>query len=970
MIRFILLLLGLWSGSAIALNVAVQTRLMTSLQQPVSVAINPDGELALLDGGGLSLAHVSGAVRSSHNTIPASALDVFFYKGQWFIADPVGRKLLRVNQQGDIVQTIDVSTTKDSKQPPEPIAVAVYQDLLFWADRANHRICRYDLGKNTALDCFGKRGETEGEFQYPYQMAFDRDGYLNVVDIANARIQVFDKTGRFVFEIGHFGSGTGDLFRPNGIAIAGEHDLLFVSDSYFGTIKLFRAGEALGELKDAQGVPVKLKSPTGMAWHKGVLYVADTLASEIVALKLDGLDKIPAVVATESAADPSQKNCQMCHLSWAKVGNEPDKQDMLPEASFIMCYSCHNGAILDSRFRIGKNGQHASVYDSDELKKQRHEQKRKDKLPDIFPRTETKDLPCTSCHTPHTKGQGNETLYEGHKNAWLRVTNKGGDLCERCHESKIKKAREQDVKKRGFNHPLDIKFTAPPTPDTKGYANDKNLHKGLPKALAEVGGVLGHKDTLICQSCHQVHGGHGDRDMTALPSSKDELCVTCHERQASKDQEDAHKKGVHPIMVKFLPPPTPETKGYAKDENLHKGLPKKLQDVGAVQGEDKTLLCRSCHEVHGGEGIAELTVLKTDKSELCIACHERQASKDNDDARRKGVHPVNVKPDKPMKKDNHEVKFVTCTTCHNVHTGKPDTALLEKGMKDAEALCHTCHDRQDAKDKDDAFKKGVHPVNMKMDDEVEINGKKTRQVLCLTCHAVHTGKPNTPALVEEHQDGQLCSHCHAGKQAIVGSDHDLRITAKDKESRFKEKPKAGVCSTCHTLHRGENKVPHLYSAIAVAEDISVVDKELQHSKLKEDQLCINCHQKKGIAEKKVVKAFNHPHKDMVLRSDKKIMPLFDEHEKVKEFGEIACITCHDPHFWTPEKLAQSKQQPKSVVAVGNKDNVEGTPLNSFLRTKGVKGTFCVDCHALEAQTKFKYYHDTKLVRNIGVDYLK
>ncbi|MEQ1528570.1 MAG: cytochrome c3 family protein, partial [Methylococcales bacterium] len=311
----------------------------------------------------------------------------------------------------------------------------------------------------------------------------------------------------------------------------------------------------------------------------------------------------------------------------------------------------------------------------------------------------------------------------------------------------------------------------------------------------------------------------------------------------------------------------------------------------------------------------------------------------------------------------------SCQTCHNVHDGKPETALLEKGIKDAEALCQTCHARQHAKDKDDAFKKGVHPVNIKMDEEVEIvKGNKTREVGCLTCHAVHAGKPNTPALVEEHQDGQLCGHCHAGKQAMVGSDHDLRITAKDKQNRFKEKPAAGVCSSCHTLHRGENKVPHLYAAKEVGED--KIDKELQHSSLREDKLCINCHQKNGIAEKKIVKAFQHPHKDMVLRSDKNKMPLLDDKEKAHEFGEIACITCHDPHFWTPEQLEQAKKQPKSLKGTGHKDNVEGTPLTSFLRNKGVKGTFCVDCHGLQALTKYKYFHDKKLVRDIGVDYLK
>jgi hypothetical protein len=52
---------------------------------------------------------------------------------------------------------------------------------------------------------------------------------------------------------------------------------------------------------------------------------------------------------------------------------------------------------------------------------------------------------------------------------------------------------------------------------------------------------------------------------------------------------------------------------------------------------------------------------------------------------------------------------------------------------------------------------------------------------------------------------------------------------------------------------------------AVVEDFA--DHELQHSELHE-MMCINCHQKNGIAEKKIVKFFNHPHKDMVLRSNK------------------------------------------------------------------------------------------------------
>ncbi|MDD5755311.1 MAG: cytochrome c3 family protein, partial [Methylococcales bacterium] len=457
---------------------------------------------------------------------------------------------------------------------------------------------------------------------------------------------------------------------------------------------------------------------------------------------------------------------------------------------------------------------------------------------------------------------------------------------------------------------------------------------------------------MLCQTCHQIHGGFDNGALTVLENEKASLCLECHERQSSENEKDAHKKGVHPVNIK--PDPKKHQKPMQKDG-------KTVEFVS----------CQTCHVVHDGKlGSALLEKKYLTSDALCETCHDKQASKNKDDARHKGIHPTNVKPDEPMKKNDKEVKFVTCQSCHNVHSGNPETALLDKGIKDAESLCKTCHQRQHAKDKDDADQKGVHPVNVKMDDDVEIvAGKKTREIGCLTCHSVHEGKTDTPALVENNQNGELCSHCHQGKQAIVGSDHDLRITAKNKPNQFNEKPsQSGVCGTCHSLHKGDKNPPHLFSVKSVVEDFA--DRELQHSELREDKLCINCHQKNGIAEKKIVRFFNHPHKDMVLRSDKKVMPLLNAKEKIDDFGQIACKTCHEPHFWSA-KIRQNALQskPKSILSLGQIENVEGSPLNSFLRTEGVKGTFCIDCHGMNALPKFKYFHDKEKVRQV-VDYLQ
>lgn len=879
MTRFVILLLCCWSTIASALHVSEQNNWLTGLQQPVALSWSEKtAVLAVLDGAGLTFYTQEGVKHNAESNIPLTALDIFAYQDQWLVADPVNSRLLKLDAKGKLLQSIDLSPIQKDEKQPEPVAVLAYQGVAFWADRANHRICRYDLIKNQPINCFGLRGEKEAEFQYPYQMTLDRDGYLQVVDILNARIQVFDKTGHFTFQVGRFGSSVSDLYRPNGIASDTEHDLLFVSDSYFGTIKMFKAGEPLGELSDANGKAIKLKSPTGLSWRNGVLYVAETLNSSIVSLKLTDFDTLPRISKQEDEKQNSGKNCLICHLSWAKQGNTPDQYGVLPEASMLMCYSCHNGAVWDSRFQIGRGAQHASLYDKDELKKKRNSKKREDKIPKKFPHTDDNELPCTSCHTPHTKNEKHETLYENHQNSWLRVINRSGDMCERCHESKTDLARELEAKDRGVNHPLDIKMLKPPAPKTPGYAFDENMHKGIPDKLTQTGGALGKDKEIICQTCHQVHGGHDDRAMIALEDNKGQLCATCHERQFAADEKEARKKG---------------------------------------------------------------------------------------------IHPVNIKPEKPIKHDKKEITFVTCETCHKVHSGEQGTALLEEGIKESEKLCPICHDRQHEKGKDEALKKGIHPVEVELEekDQVEILGKKITKIGCLTCHSVHNGEPDTPALVESHLDGKLCANCHEGQQAVVGSDHDLRITAKDKPNNYKQLPhKGGVCSACHTMHRGENEMPHLSSTKEVLG--GVPDKDAHQSDLTEDKLCLNCHQKEGLGKEKVVKWFNHPYKDMTLRSDQSIMPLLDKDEKVEKIGQIACMTCHEPHFWDHDKLAEAKKDPKKVTATGFTKNKEGTPLTSFLRTKGVKDTFCVECHGIEALTKFKLYHDKDLVRDIGVDYLK
>ena len=715
-----------------------------------------------------------------------------------YIADSGNGRIAIFNLRGEFIDEIALAPPSGRTALPEPSALSLDDGVLSWSDRRYHRVCRHDLDSGKAMACWGERGEGRAAFQFPFQLASDADGYIHVVDVLNARVQVFDSAGRRFGQIGRFGLADGELFRPNGLAFDGAGQL-YVSDAYRGTISVFRDGRFLQRLADERGEPLRFDTPVALTVANGLLYVVEAGANRVTALRVSQIET-GGEAASESGSQGvalSRSHCIACHLSWAAdyPAGEGVEDGVQPVASRRMCYSCHHGAVVDSRGAIGQGEQHPDIHHRRQ-KKEGAKKERRDKLPARFPRLASGDLTCGSCHTPHgDEIEKRETLYPQHRNPWLRVGQHDGGLCRQCHDSKVDRVGDPDHPPSGMNHPIGIYLKKPPQGKAAGYATEASLHKGLPKSLAERGAALGSEGQMICQSCHRVHG--------ALTEA--------------------------------------------------------------------------------------LTPLSFEDDQLCIACHRRQSAKDKKEARRKGIHPVGIKLEEPVK----------------------------------------------------------------------IAGREFKQLTCLACHTVHGARRESAALREEARNGQLCRHCHEGYEAVVGSDHDLRVTAPETENRLGQTPgQAGVCGACHTLHRGQGDIPSLYAG----EYRPYQGKE---PALVRDRLCLDCHRKKGVAGEKVLDHFSHPQRDLILRSDPKAMPLVDHHGEIKPFGAIACITCHDPHRWQPPKAGESP----TPVDYKTAENREGTVLTSFLRHQGAKESFCIDCHGLETRLKYKYFHDD-VARGRGIDYLK
>ena len=113
-----------------------------------------------------------------------------------------------------------------------PTGVSIDSDGSIWiADTHQQRILVMNQdGKE--LFHFGSYGTEDGQFLYPTDIAFGKQGEVFVSEYGgNERINVFNRSGEFQYAFGHFGSDEEGFIRPQSIAISPTTGNLFITDA-------------------------------------------------------------------------------------------------------------------------------------------------------------------------------------------------------------------------------------------------------------------------------------------------------------------------------------------------------------------------------------------------------------------------------------------------------------------------------------------------------------------------------------------------------------------------------------------------------------------------------------------------------------------------------------------------------------------------------------------------------------------
>jgi DNA-binding beta-propeller fold protein YncE len=168
-----------------------QVWVFTRADPPVQV-YTADGKFVRAWGEGMIGRNASG-IGSHHIQIDS--------RGMIWLADVRDHVVLQATPEGKILRTLGTRGEPgcDETHLDRPTDMAVTPDgQVFVSDGyGNARIVHFDA-EGRFVKAWGKLGTGPGEFSLPHAIALDSQGRLYVADRNNARVQVFDQTGKFL----------------------------------------------------------------------------------------------------------------------------------------------------------------------------------------------------------------------------------------------------------------------------------------------------------------------------------------------------------------------------------------------------------------------------------------------------------------------------------------------------------------------------------------------------------------------------------------------------------------------------------------------------------------------------------------------------------------------------------------------------------------------------------------------------
>jgi len=550
----------------------------------------------------------------------------------------------------------------------------------------------------------------------------------------------------------------------------------------------------------------------------------------------------------QNALRNSSRECAICHIRWVDAlvrtddQTEPMEKVMERQAgSGDMCLSCHDGSVVDSRFKIWSTRHHTTgQVPSPRIR-----------IPtDRFPLDDQGRMTCSTCHTAHAVSESSDIRTV----VFLRQPNVDSSLCLACHND--------HAQKNDFQHPVG------------------HMEAPVPQVILEAGGKTsedGH--TVICQTCHEPHGARNDW-MLVLPPSK--LCIACH---TNKDPDVASKNGApfHKIGLSYP--------GFEP--------PASLVNKDATFGADGALSCLSCHRLHDASGAKPLLIQKNEDSSLCVECHAKEKAMYDSphDLRHSAPDILNAKGQRPSESG-------PCGACHRIHGWAREVPEASSPHTAGCLECHQTggpgsHNRPYL-----ASHPMGNPLPEGQTTSLPLDAA-TGVIGCLTCHDPHaplSGQEEipdepTPRSFLRLPGSKLCVQCHGLQKEAQFSGHDPTDFTAEVRQGLSLSASMGSCRVCHSTHNAQG--PHLWSKEPLDSEMGTLSSLCQACHRSQTVKAPPETSHPDVTSDMLKQRFGGsmgPEKDTGCGACHDAHAGPDQRALLKQNPEILCIQCHEPQL--------------------------------------------------------------------------
>ncbi len=197
----------------------------------------------------------------------------------FYLSDPVLHMVLKFDAGGHLQATFGNDA---GMKNPTFLAVDEPRRRLFVVDSHLHQVLVYNLDTLQLITRVGKRGDANGEFNFPVGIGVNRQGYFAVTDTGSCSVQIFSPDFKFVRRFGSQGTRPGMFVRPKGVAFDSEGHI-YVVDAAFNNFQIFDAkGQVLMFVGSFGNAPGFFNLPAGIHIDgNDRIYVSDQLNGRV-----------------------------------------------------------------------------------------------------------------------------------------------------------------------------------------------------------------------------------------------------------------------------------------------------------------------------------------------------------------------------------------------------------------------------------------------------------------------------------------------------------------------------------------------------------------------------------------------------------------------------------------------------------------------------------------------------------------